>query len=126
MKDKVKIQRIFRRALWVCEKCGQEDFEDFNLAGGNIYEHNCSKCGTWSNNFKEYNNIIYYTPEEYDKITEEDVTNAKNVLFNKWVNDLKNQPVYPEPTREQLESEKTELQERINALNSKIAEKIEK
>ena len=51
--DRIRIQIQFRKAIWTCPKCGQEDFEDFNIAGGNIYEHNCSKCNVWFNSFKE-------------------------------------------------------------------------
>lgn len=117
--DRVRIQIQFRKAIWVCLKCSQEDYEDLNVNGGNIYEHNCSKCGTWSNNFRVYNDTLDFSPEEYDKIKQEDIINKKQEKFNNHLNILKNPIPYIEPTPEEIQREIEIKEEQISLLSVK-------
>jgi hypothetical protein len=120
MADRVMIQRSFRKALWTCT-CGQEDIVDLNVGTPSVYEHNCSACNKWSNSFKEYNGVLSYTPAEYDKVLEEDVTSAKDIAVSKWVYGIKNPPLVQQPTKADLEREKADLEQRVTELTSKIS-----
>jgi len=120
--DRVKVQVEFRKAYWVCP-CGQEDFTDLNVGTPSIYEHNCSKCGQWSNSFKEYNGVNSYSEDDYKKVTKEDIDKEKKEKIDKWVYDIKNPPPYVEPTKAELEAQKAELQKQISELDAQIAEK---
>jgi hypothetical protein len=117
--DRVRIQRTFRKAYWICS-CGQEDTTDLNLGTPSVYEHNCSACNKWSNSFKEYNGNLSYTPEEYDKIKEEDVELEKTKRVDNWIYEIKHPFPYVEPTKEELEKEKLGLEERIAVLSAEI------
>jgi len=122
MADRIRIQVQFRKAWWMCPSCGQEDYEDFNVAGGNTYEHHCSHCNAWFNNFKEYNGCLSFSPEEYDKLAEKDISDAKTIIIDKWVYDVKNPPPYVEPTKAQLEAEKEQKLQEIASLDTRIVE----
>jgi len=111
---------MFRKAYWVCKNCGQEDVTDLNMDGNNEYEHNCSHCNEWSNSFKNFSSNLSYALEKYEAIKSEDLTTAKDTLITDWIYTIKNPPVYIEPTKEELESQKTELLERIAELDIKI------
>jgi predicted RNA-binding Zn-ribbon protein involved in translation (DUF1610 family) len=41
MNDRIRIQVMFRKAIWICPNCGQEDIEDRPIEGGASYEHDC-------------------------------------------------------------------------------------
>ncbi len=79
--DRVVVQVQFKKAIWTCPACGQEDIEDRPMGGGASYVHACSKCGNEFNqsgpNMKEYNGSINYTPEQYEKLKAEDLTAEK-------------------------------------------------
>jgi uncharacterized protein YydD (DUF2326 family) len=117
--DRIKIQIQFRKAIWVCPKCSQEDYEDLNVNGGNKYEHNCSNCGTWSNNFRVYNDTLDFSPEEYNKIKPEDIIIKKQEKFNNHLNILKNPIPYVDPTPEEIQKEIDIKQEQISSLTVK-------
>jgi len=36
--DRILTQIIFKKVLWTCPKCGQEDTEDFNVAKTAVLE----------------------------------------------------------------------------------------
>lgn len=123
MADRIIVQVQFKKALWVCPACAQEDIEDMNPAGGNTYEHNCSRCNTWFNSFKEYNGNIQYTKEQFDSTKAEDVVAEKTRLMATWVNEIKNPPAYVEPTKAELEQLKAEKQAEVDALQNEITAK---
>ncbi len=124
MADRIRIQVIFRKVIWACPSCGQEDFEDRNMSGGDSYEHDCSNCSAHFNqsgpNMREYNGSVKYTPEEYEALKDGELATAKQALVDKWLYDVKNPPAYVEPTKEQLETEKTEKQAEVDALQARI------
>jgi predicted RNA-binding Zn-ribbon protein involved in translation (DUF1610 family) len=121
--DRVKIQVEYRKALWICPKCGQEDITDLNVGTPSVYEHNCSKCGQWSNSFKEYNGVASYSQEDYAKVTANDLKTEKDAKVDAWIYDIKHPAPYVEPTIAELESQKTELQNQLTSLQVKIDEK---
>ena len=125
--DRIRIQRIFKRVLWTCPSCSQEDYEDRNMTGGNEYIHICSSCSKEFNQscgaMREYNGCLSYTPEEYDTIKEEDVTTTKDTLVAEWVYKIKNPAPYVEPTKEQLEAELAEKQAEVDRLQEQIITK---
>ena len=109
MADRTQIQVRFKKAIWVCANCGQEDFTDLNVSGGDTYEHNCSNCNEWTNKFIRYSGSLNYSPTEYygnpdatpDPIpakTEQDIADDKQALVDKWWYAYKNPPAYVEPS----------------------------
>lgn len=106
--DRVSVKVEFKKALWTCPVCKQEDVEDMKVAGGNEYTHTCSKCGMKFNqsgaNMKEYNGCLSYPYTDYPGIKQEDITAEKVLRFDKWVYEIKNPPVYVEPTLEDLQN----------------------
>ncbi len=121
MTDRVKIQIQFRKAIWICPNCKQEDYEDFNVAGGNTYEHNCSVCDQWFNFFKEYNGTLNYTLNEYPLIKEEDKALAKQILVDEWLYVVKNPPPYIKPTLEDLLKMREDKIKEADELTEQIA-----
>ena len=117
--DRIIVQRQFRKALWTCP-CGQEDTTDLNLGTPSVYEHNCSACGKWSNSFKEYNGCLTYSPEEYEKLGEQEITAEKEKRVSEWIVETKKPIVIYEPTKEDLEAEKLQLEERVAVLSAEI------
>lgn len=126
MMDRIMTQIRFKRVLWTCPKCGQEDFEDRNMSGGQSYEHSCSVCLAKFNqsgtNMREYNGVICYTPEEYKTLKDEDLIKTKQVLVDKWLYEVKNPPPYIEPTPEELQAEIDAKQQEIDSLMARIEE----
>jgi len=122
--DRITVQVRFSKAIWTCPKCGQEDFEDRNMSGGDSYEHTCSVCSyifnQSCNQMREYNGSLNYTPEEYEVVKSEDIATAKQILVDKWLYDVKNPPAYVEPTKEELEAELVEKQIELDALQTRI------
>lgn len=127
MADRIKTQIQFKKALWTCPTCGQEDLEDRPVGGGASYTHSCSKCLTKFNqsgsNMREYNGILTYTPEEYSILSEEKIAEDKQTAFDGWIYDIKNPQPYVEPSKEDyknLYEEKTkEAQEYLNGFMEK-------
>jgi len=122
--DRVQVQVVFKKFLWTCPKCGQEDITDANVGGGNTYEHDCSKCSAHFNqsgpNMWEYNGCYTLPKDEYDKKNEKDITTSKTAMFNKAVYDKKNPKPYVEPTVEIFEQLKAEKQAEIDSLQAQI------
>lgn len=126
--DRIKLVREFKRVLWTCPICQLEDFEDRPMNGGASYEHTCKNghkfnqsCGA----MKEYNGALSYTPEEYENVTEEEVSNKKDDCINKWIYDLKNPPIPQLPTKDELEKQKAELEAQVANLTQLISSKSE-
>lgn len=120
--DRIKLVREYRKAWWICG-CGQEDFTDLNVGTPSVYEHNCSKCNKWSNSFKEYQGVISYSPDNEPK--EEDVVKDKEQKIGEWVYAVKNPAPYIEPTKEDLEKQKIELEAQVANLAQLISSKSE-
>ena len=129
MSDRIIVQVQFKKFIWLCPKCGQEDIVDAKVGGGNEYVHTCSKCAAEFNqsgpNMKEYNGSINYTPTEYESLKAEDLATAKKSRCDKWLYDWKNPPEYVEPTKADLEAEKAQKQAEVDALQSRIDAKVD-
>jgi hypothetical protein len=122
MSDRIRVQVQFRKALWICD-CGQDDITDLNVGTPSVYEHNCSACNKWSNNFKEYNGHLSYGEREYPELTERDIDDAKKELVDKWVLEVKNPPAPHEVTEEDLLREKAQLEEQIADVERRIQDR---
>ncbi len=125
MADRVIVQVRFKKAIWTCPDCSQEDVEDRNVAGGDSYIHTCSSCSKEFNqsgkNMKEYNATVDYPEDEYKTKDAEDIATAKQAKFTAWKNEKAKKPV--EPTKEELENMKAEREEEVVALTEQIAAK---
>jgi hypothetical protein len=117
--DKISVQIRFRKGIFTCS-CGQEDVVDFNVAGGNTYENICSVCGEWSNTFKNYDGILAYAKDEYESLSASDISKAKEDKCDNWLYEVKHPPKYIEPSAEDLEKQKVELESQIEVLSGKI------
>lgn len=125
--DRVKVQVEFRKALWTCPKCGQEDITDLNVGTPSVYEHNCSKCGAWNNSFKEYNGVISYPKDQYDNvIKQKDIDIEKEYEVGKWEYDIKHPAPYIEPTPEDIQKQIDDKQIEIQSLTSQKTEAVSK
>lgn len=125
--DRVRVQIQFKKAIWTCPVCGLEEIEDRPMNGGASYEHTCANGHKFNQsglNMREYNGSVSYTEEEYAKKTEEDIAIDKQKPCDDWLYSVKNPPPYVEPTKEQLEAEKSELLARVSSLDVKITEKV--
>jgi hypothetical protein len=123
--DRITNQIQFRKAIWECPECQQVDFQDLDMEGGNTYEHNCSACGVWFNNFQEYNGTLSFPVETAD-IPEEEVSKRKQEVVDTWMFNNKNQLAVVDLTRENLEKEKLELEKSILEIQAKITAVNEK
>ena len=124
MSDRIMVQVRFKKLLWVCPSCGQEDVVDANPSGGNTYEHNCSACDQWFNSFKTYDGMLTIPQEEFDKKTEQDIVDDKTAQFDGWLYEVKNPPVVVEPSKEDLQSlyeqKVTEANRQLEILTEKL------
>lgn len=124
--DRVRIQLMFRKIIFTCPKCGKEDIRDMKMEGGNSFENNCSECGQWNNNFKNYDGCISYTQDEYDKLTDEDLVVKKDELVNKFIYDQKNPPPYVEPSVTDYQQMIDSRLEEINRYAQEVSAKFGK
>ena len=124
MADRVRVQVIFKKFLWLCPACGQEDVDDANVGSENVEEHDCSVCQAHfvrgKRNPDEHTFCINYTLEEYEKLTAESLANTKSNIMNSRVAEIKNPPVYQEPSVEVLEELKAEKQAEVDRLQTEI------
>jgi hypothetical protein len=79
--------------------------------------------------FGEFNDALYYTPDEWANLTQDDIDKATQTRVDNWVNLIKNPPPPPEPTKEELEQRvadlenyKTSIDAQISATQDKISE----
>lgn len=103
MTDRIRVQIQFKKFIWTCPICGLEDIVDASMTGGNTYEHTCANGHTFNQscgNMKEYNGTVNYTPEDYEKKTEEDIAVDKQKPCDDWLYQVKNPPAYVEPSKE--------------------------
>ena len=77
----------------------------------------------------EYKDAIYYTPEEWQTLTQKEVNDEIEKRVTNFDNAIKNPPVQVEPTVEELQAQKAELQAQLTAqiadLDAKIQTKTE-
>jgi len=108
MSDQLKVQVRFKKVLWTCPKCSQEDIEDWNVGGGNDYEHDCSKCSFHFNqsgsNLWEYNGCLSYLKDDYESKKQEDIDTDKTKAFDDALYAKNNPPTYQEPSKEDLQN----------------------
>jgi len=124
--DRTKVVIQFRQTIWTCPKCLTEDIAAASMDGGNVYEHDCSKCGTHFNGpigrpgRLDYTGTVSLTPEEYAIAKDADITTRKRQRVNEWIDSIKNPPKAVEPTAADLEAEQAELIKRIEELEPRI------
>lgn len=128
MADRVVVQVRFKKALWTCPRCGQEDWQDRSMTGGDSYVHTCSACSFEFNQscggMKVFESMLSYAPEDFEKKTEEDIATEKQALADGWLNEVKNPPTAVEPTKEDLQSlyeqKLAEANKQLEALSEKL------
>lgn len=121
--DRVKVQVQFRKALWACP--GGNEITDLNVGTPSVYEHTC-KDGTWLNKFTEYNGILTYTPEEFEKADSKDKELAKTEAVDKWIYDREHPPVYVEPTPEEIQKQIDYKQQEVQQLTAQKVQAVSK
>ncbi len=73
--------------------------------------------------FGRYTDSLYFTPEDYEEITEEHLNTLKKERVDRWVeNREKRKALVYEPTEEDLAAERDELELQKTELESRIAE----
>jgi hypothetical protein len=70
----------------------------------------------------EFQDALYFTEEEYASLSEKDIQKMIDTRIENWVNQVQNPPIPEEPTKEDLESQKIELQKHIDEVELKISE----
>jgi transcription elongation factor Elf1 len=127
MADRISVRVEFKKFVWTCPTCKQEDIENAKVAGGNNYVHTCSKCGAKFNqsgpNMKEYNGCLQYPYDKYPEIKQEDIDTEKATRCEKWLYSVKNPPAYVEPTKTDLENMLAEKQAEVTKLQAEISAK---
>lgn len=69
----------------------------------------------------EYRDAIYYTPEEWETLTQAEVDAEIDKRVTNFDNMIKNPPAPVEPTKEDLEAYRVELAAQLADLDTKIA-----
>lgn len=72
-------------------------------------------------NGRVFRDAFYY--EQGKEPEDKDIETAAQKRIDDWVYLIEHSPVIPEPTKEELEKEKLELEARLALLDEKIAEK---
>jgi hypothetical protein len=120
--DRIQVRISYRKAWWICPKCGQEDFTDLNVGTPSEYTHNCSKCGAWSNSFRECQGVVDYPYEGFEKVDPKEIDAKKQARVDAWVYDVKNPKPYTEPTKADYEKMLADKQAEVAQLQDKIVE----
>ncbi len=97
--DRVTVQVMFKKGIFECPD--GDEIVDWNVGGGNEYEHTC-KDGTWLNRFKEYNGTVSYPVGA--TLTKDSITNMKKDKVAEWLYGVRNPPIYIEPSVKDLEN----------------------
>lgn len=121
--DRVRVQVQYRKALWSCPS--GDEITNLNVGTPSVYEHTC-KDGTWLNSFKEYNGVLTYTPEEFEKADSQEKETAKTEAVDKWIYGIKNPPKYVEPKPEEIQAQIDSKQQEIESLTAEKQEAIRK
>ncbi len=119
MSDTIKVNVMFRKAIWRCS-CGQEDFTDLTFEEGNTYTHTCSSCGKTLNSFVDYTGNLSYTQAEYDALDASALASAKSSKCSTWFTAFKNPPVPVEPTEDELQAQKAFLEQQLADVTAKL------
>jgi len=121
------VQVRFKKVLWTCPSCSQEDEEEMNVAGGNTYEHDCSSClahfNQSNNNMRVCDGLVTMLKSEYDAKDEAQITIEKQSVFDKTVYGWKNPAEYVEPSKEELEKQKADLESELFRVDGQISAK---
>jgi hypothetical protein len=70
----------------------------------------------------EYCDALYYSPEDYFSLTQDDVDREMYKRIANWVDAVKNPPVQPEPTKEELQAEEASILEQKAMLDARVSE----
>ena len=94
---------------------GKTEVVDFDSKGQNVKIQVLIK----EQNFQD---AIYYTPAEWEKLTEKDINVSKLERFNNWKTliETSSQQIPIEPTKEQIQNEKFQLEQQLEIINSKL------
>jgi len=125
MADIATVQVRFQKGYFKCPSCGQEDIVDFNVEGGNNYEHACSNCSTLNNSFKKFSSRLVYPLSVYETKTEQDLADDKDAMISSWIYDIKN-PVIPVVIEKLITDYKEEHIEYFTRLAQLLDEMIDK
>ncbi len=68
----------------------------------------------------EFNDSLYFTKEEWAKLTQEELATMVKKRVDDWVNIVKNPPKSVGPTQEELQAQKEELQKQLDEINAQI------
>ena len=74
---------------------------------------------TQTTEFGEYSDAIYFSPAEYEALTEEELTALQNERVANWIQTIKDSQVVVEPTDEELLAEKTAIEQQIAQLEDR-------
>jgi hypothetical protein len=129
MADRIRVQIQFKKFLWACPLCSEEEWEDRPMEGGVSYEHICKNGHTFNqsgSNMKEYNGTVNYTQAEYKVLKAEDLAKDKQKPADDWIYSVKNPIPYVEPKVEDIDRMILEKQQEIASLKAQKAEINEK
>ena len=68
----------------------------------------------------QYNDALYYTPAEYDLLTQKDIDDAKQARVDNWIDVVTHPPVYVEPTKEQWIDYRNQLLGDLEPVTDKV------
>jgi predicted RNA-binding Zn-ribbon protein involved in translation (DUF1610 family) len=124
--DRVRVQVQFKKFIWTCPVCGEEEILDANMSGQNVYTHTCSKGHKFNqsgSNMREYNGSLTYTPEEYANLKDTDKVKEKKDKVDAWMYEVKHPVPYIPPTLKELEKMKADKLAEVEDLQRQINEK---
>jgi|WetSurMetagenome_2_1015567.scaffolds.fasta_scaffold1100945_2 hypothetical protein len=68
----------------------------------------------------EFNDALYFTKEEWAKLTKEELAAMVKKRVDNWVNMVKNPPKSAGPTQEELKIQAEELQRQLDEVNAQL------
>ena len=68
-----------------------------------------------------YRDALYYPIDKYFEVTKEDLEKVKNERVNNWLNLINNPPAPVAPTKEEMEKEQVQIDEKILELQARKA-----
>ena len=68
----------------------------------------------------EYNDALYYTQAEYATLAPAIIEAEKQARVDAWVNAVKNAPPPVGPTKEELQTQKSYLEEQLTEVNTRL------
>ena len=126
----VQVQVRFKKVMWKCPACGNEEAELMNVKGGNSYEHTCSKCGKGFNqsgdNMWVCEGAVNTPIAEYNTLKSEEIDTKVNAQFDEQLYQKKNPAPYVEPTPEIIQKLIDDKQEELSRLTVQKAEAVAK